>query len=81
MNDEHRTPYAQVLDKEGHLALPEWVQYLDDGHIAAYAMGSPVDSMPYIIDIYAEPSLDDDDKPFEPMPHWFRTAIHTDEAH
>ena len=44
-------------------------------------MGSPIDSMPYIIDIYAEPSLDDDDEPFEPMSHWYRVAMHVDEAH
>ena len=80
-NDEHRTPYAQVPDKEGHLVLPKWVQYLDDGRIAAYAMGAPINAMPYIMDIYTEPSLNNDDKPFEPMPHWFHVAMHADEAH
>ena len=44
-------------------------------------MGAPIDAMPYIIDIFAEPSLDDEDEPFEPMPHWYRTAMHADEAH
>ena len=80
-NDDHHAPYTRVPDKEGHLILLKWVRYLDNGRIAAYAMGAPIDTMPYIIDIYAEPSLDDDDKPFEPMPHWFHTAMHADEAH
>ena len=44
-------------------------------------MGAPINSMPYVVDIYAEPSLDDEDEPFEPMPHWYRAAMHADEAH
>ena len=44
-------------------------------------MGAPIDTMPYVVDIYAKPSLDDEDKPFKPMPQWFRAALHTDEAH
>ena len=80
-NDEHCAPYAQVPDKDGHFILPEWVWYLDDRHIAAYAIGAPINAMPYIVDIYAEPSLDNDDKLFEPMPHWFRAAMHADKAH
>ena len=80
-NDERRAPYARVPDKDGYLVQPKWVKYLEDGRVAAYAMGTPIDSMPYIVDIYAEPSLDDEDEPFEPMPHWFRAALHTDDAH
>ena len=80
-NDERRAPYARVPDKERYLVEPKWVKYLEDGRVAAYAMGAPVDSMPYIVDIYAEPSLDDEDEPFEPMPQWFRAALHTDDAH
>ena len=80
-NDERRAPYARVPDKEGYLVEPKWVKYLEDGRVAAYAMGALIDSMPYIVDIYAEPSLDDEDEPFEPMPQWFRAALHTDDAH
>ena len=80
-NDDRRTPYARIPDKDGYLVSPKWVQYLDDGRIAAYAMGAPIDSMPYIVDIYAEPSLDDEDEPFEPMPQWFHAAMHADESH
>ena len=80
-NDETRAPYAQVPDKEGHLILPKCVRYLDDRRIATYPMGAPIDAMPYIIDIFAEPSLDDNDEPFKPMLHWFRAAMHTDESH
>ena len=80
-NDERRAPYARVPDKDGYLVEPKWVKYLEDGRVAAYAMGAPIDSMPYIVDIYAEPSLDDEDEPFEPMPQWFRAALHTDDAH
>ena len=80
-NDDRRAPYAQVPNKDGYLVLPKWVQYLDDGRIAAYAMGAPIDSMPYIVDIYTEPSLDDKDEPFEPMPHWYHAAMHANESH
>ena len=80
-NDERRAPYARVPDKEGFLVEAKWVKYLEDGRVAAYAMGAPIDSMPYIVDIFAEPSLDDEDEPFEPMPHWFRAALHTDDVH
>ena len=80
-NDERRAPYARVPDKDGFLVEPKWVKYLEDGRVAAYAMGAPIDSMPYIVDIYAEPSLDDEDEPFEPMPQWFRAALHTDDSH
>ena len=80
-NDERRAPYARIPNKEGYLVKPKWVKYLEDGRVAAYTMGAPVDSMPYIVDIYAKPSLDDEDEPFEPMPQWFRAALHTDDAH
>ena len=80
-NDKCRAPYVQVPDKDGFMVSPKWVRYLDDGRIAAYAMGAPIDSMLYIVDIYAKPSLDDEDEPFEPMPQWFRAAMHADEAH
>ena len=80
-NDDRRAPYARVLDKEGNLILLKWVRYLEDGHVATYAMGSPIDSMLYVVDIYTEPSLDDEDKPFKPMPHWHCVAMHADESH
>ena len=80
-NDDRRAPYAHVPDKDGYLVSPKWVRYLEDGRVAAYAMGAPIDLMPYIVDVYAEPSLDNEDEPFEPMPQWFRAALHTDDAH
>ena len=80
-NDDRRAPYARVPDKDGYLISPKWVRYLDDGQITAYAMGAPINSMPYIVDIYAKPSLDDEDKPFKPMPHWYRAAMHANESH
>ena len=80
-NDDRRAPYARVPNKDSYLVSPKWVRYLEDGRIAAYAMGAPIDSMPYIVDIYTKPSLDDEDEPFEPMPQWFRAALHTDDAH
>ena len=80
-NNDHRAPYAHVPNKDGYLVLPKWVQYLDDGHITAYTMGAPINLMPYVMDIYAEPSLDDEDELFEPMPHWYRAAMHADKLH
>ena len=44
-------------------------------------MGAPIDVMLYIIDIFAEPSLNDDNEPFKPMPHWYHAAMHVDEGH
>ena len=80
-NDNRRAPYARVPDKDGYLVEAKWVKYLEDGRVATYPMGAPINSMPYIVDIYAEPSLDDEDEPFEPMPQWFRAALHTDDVH
>ena len=70
-NDDRRVPYTRVPDKDGYLVEAKWVKYLEDGRITTYPMGAPIDSMPYIVDIYAEPSLDDEDEPFKPMPQWF----------
>ena len=80
-NDDRRAPYARVPDKDGYLVSPKWVRYLNDRCIATYAMGAPIDSMPYVVDIFAEPSLDDEDEPFEPMPHWYCAAMHANESH
>ena len=32
-----------------------------------------------MFNLYAEPQLDDE-MPFTPMPHWYRTALNADEA-
>ena len=80
-NNDCHAPHARVPDKDGYMVSPKWVRYLNDRRIAAYTMAAPIDSMLYVVDIYAEPSLDDEDEPFEPMPHWYRTAMHADEAH
>ena len=80
-NDDRCAPYTQIPDKKGHLVTPKLVRYLDDGHIAAYAMGALIDTMPYVVDIFAEPSLDNEDEPFKPMPHWYRAILHADESH
>ena len=80
-NDDRCAPYTRVPDKDGHLVVLKWVQYLDNGCVAAYAMGAPIDAMPYVVDIFTEPSLDDEDDPFEPMPHWYHAAMHADELH
>ena len=47
---------------------------MDDGHVAAYAFGAPKDSLPYVIDLYAKPHLDDE-IPFNPMPHWYCAVL------
>ena len=80
-NDDCHAPCAQVPDKEGNLVLPKWIRYLEDRRVATYAMGAPIDAMPYIVYVYTEPSLNDKDEPFEPMPHWYHTAMHADESH
>ena len=53
---------------------------MENGHMAAYAFGAPKDSLPYMLDLYAEPQLDDK-TPFTPMPHWYCAALNADEAH
>ena len=47
--------------------------------VAAYAFGAPKDSLPYVIDLYAEPHLDDE-IPFNTMLHWYHAVLNTDEA-
>ena len=78
-NDDNKAPVSRVPDGEGDYVVPKWVRFLDDGRVAAYAFGAPKDSLPYIIDLYAEPHLDDE-IPFNPMPHWYRAALNADEA-
>ena len=80
-NDELCAPNAHVPNKDGYLVMPKWVQYLEDGCIATYTIGAPIDFFPYITEIYAEPSINDNDELFEPMPHWFRAAMHANKSH
>ena len=78
-NDNLKAPVSRVPDGKGDYIVPKWVRFMDDGRIAAYAFGAPKDSLPYVIDLYAEPHLDDE-VPFNPMPHWYRAILNTDEA-
>ena len=78
-NDDNKAPVSRVPDGEGDYVVPKWVRFLDDGRVAAYAYGAPKDSLPYVIDLYAEPHLDDE-VPFNPMPHWYRAVLNADEA-
>ena len=80
-NDKNRALNAHIPDKDGYLVMPKWVRYLEDGRIAAYAMGAPIDSFLYITEVYAEPSINEDNELFEPMPHWFRATMHANESH
>ena len=78
-NDDNKAPVSRVPDGEGDYIVPKWVRFLDDGRVAAYAFGAPKDSLPYVIDLYAEPHLDNE-VPFNPMPHWYRAVLNADEA-
>ena len=78
-NDDLKAPVSRVPDGEGDYVIPKWVRFMDDGHVAAYAFGAPKDSLPYVIDLYAEPHLDDE-IPFNPMLHWYRAVLNADEA-
>ena len=78
-NDDNKAPVSRVPDGQGDYVVPKWVRFLDDGRVAAYAFGAPKDSLPYVIDLYAKPHLDDE-VPFNPMPHWYRAVLNADEA-
>ena len=78
-NDNNKAPVSRVPNGEGDYVVLKWVCFMDDGHVAAYAFGAPKDSLPYVIDLYAKPHLDDE-IPFNPMPHWYRAVLNTDEA-
>ena len=78
-NNDNKAPVSRVPDGEGDYVVPRWVRFMDDGRIAAYASGAPKDSLPYVIDLYAKPHLDDE-VPFNPMPHWYRAVLNADEA-
>ena len=80
-NDENCAPNAYVPNKDEYLIMPKWVQYSEDRQVAAYMMGAPIDLFPYITEVYAEPSIDDNNKPFKPMPHWFQAAMHANKSH
>ena len=78
-NDNNKAPVSRVPDGEGNYVVPKWVCFLDNGRMAAYAFSAPKDSLPYVINLYAEPHLDNE-VPFNPTPHWYRTVLNTDEA-
>ena len=78
-NDDNKAPVSRVPDGEGDYVVPKWVRFMDDGRVAAYAFSAPKDSLPYVIDLYAEPHLDDE-TPFNPMSHWYRAVLNADEA-
>ena len=78
-NDDLKALVSQVPDGEGDYVVLKWVRFMDDGRVAAYAFGAPKDSLPYVIDLYAEPHLDDEVL-FNPMPHWYHAVLNADEA-
>ena len=78
-NDNNKALVSRVPDGEGDYVVPKWVRFMDDGRVTAYAFGAPKDSLPYIIDLYAKPHLDNK-VPFNPMPHWYCAVLNADEA-
>ena len=52
---------------------------MEDEWVVTYAFGASKDSLPYMLDLYAEPQLDNE-MPFLPMPHWYYAALNADEA-
>ena len=78
-NDNNKAPVSQAPDGKGDYVVLKWVRFLNDGHVAAYVFGAPKDSLSYVIDLYAEPHLDDETS-FNPMPHWYRAVLNADEA-
>ena len=78
-NDDNKAPVSRVPDGEGDCVVPKWVRFLNNGRVAAYAFGAPKDFLPYVIDLYAEPHLDNEVS-FNPMPHWYRAVLNADEA-
>ena len=54
-NDDHKVPVSRVPDGEGDYVILKWVHFMEDRRVAAYAFGTPKDSLPYMLDLYAEP--------------------------
>ena len=78
-NDDNKAPVFRVPNGKGDYVTLKWVRFLDDGRITAYAFGAPKDSLPYVIDLYVKPHLDDE-TPFTPMPHWYCAVLNADKA-
>ena len=78
-NDNNKAPVFWVPDGEGDYVVPKWVHFMDDSCVEAYVFGAPKDSLPYIINLYAKPHLDNK-VPFMPMPHWYCVVLNADKA-
>ena len=78
-NNDNKALISRVPNGEGDYVVPKWVHFMDDERVAAYTFGAPKDSLPYVIDLYAEPHLDNE-IPFTPMPHWYHTVLNANEA-
>ena len=78
-NDDYKALVSRVSDGEGDYVVLKWVCFMKDGQVAAYMFGALKDSLPYMLDLYAEPQLDNKIL-FIPMPHWYRAALNTNEA-
>ena len=78
-NYDYKAPVSRVPNGEGNYVVPKWVCFLEDERVVAYTFGAPNDSLSYMLNLYAEPQLDDE-TPFMPMPHWYCAALNVDET-
>ena len=60
--------------REGHSVPAKWVKQLDDGQVTGYGESNGEGDLPYVIEIYAEPSYSSTDLP-EVFPHWLSKTL------
>ena len=78
-NYDYKAPVSRVPNGEGDYVVPKWVCFLKDRRVVAYAFGAPNDFLSYMLNLYAEPQLNDK-TPFMPMPHWYCAALNANET-
>ena len=76
LNGVNKAIYFCIPIQDGYSQQAHWVQRLPNGQIAALSEEYTANQKPYVGDLYAEPTHDDDDEePIMPMPNWLHNAL------
>ena len=76
LNGVNKAIYFCIPIQDGYSQQAHWVQRLPNGQITALPEEYTPNQKPYVGDLFAEPTHDDDDEePIMPMPNWLHNAL------
>ena len=76
LNGVNKAIYFCIPIQDGYSQQAHWVQRLPNGQMAALPEEYTANQKPYVGDLYAEPTHDDDDEePIMPMPNWLHDTL------